>query len=231
VSKSTQITSLCRCTALAKRGLVGGWRPAPTHRRGKQASAINAGRKHAAHTPLRHAPGVLHRGRAFCFLPVPLRDTACRVVSEPRGGGKRGTQLTQEKRRRKEAGRSASLPEATPCSLFGCHAEGRACRARATRANLGPLRPSPPLAGVPGGKVRFRLGFFGILTLLATALSHLLGYLAIGFFAKVRFTSRVSPYRKGRLKKGFLRSVMSTSVQKNKQKNTGPVFQEKKQRT
>ena len=53
--------------------------------------------------------------------------------------------------------------------------------------------------------VSFRPGFFGILTLLAKALSHLLGYLAIGFFAKVRFTSGVSPYRKGRLKKGFLR--------------------------
>jgi hypothetical protein len=83
-------------------------------------------------------------------------------------------------------------------------------RADSRRSGVG-LAPRPQALPMPAAAlilyiyIRFRLGFFGILALLAKALSHLLGYLAIGFFAKVRFTSRVSPYRKGRPKKGFLR--------------------------
>ena len=41
----------------------------------------------------------------------------------PRGGGKCGTQLTQEKRRRKEVRRFASLPEATSHSFFSFWSE------------------------------------------------------------------------------------------------------------
>ena len=41
----------------------------------------------------------------------------------PRGGGKYGTQLTQEKRRRKEVRRFASLPEATSHSFFSFWSE------------------------------------------------------------------------------------------------------------